>query len=301
MKRPTPADSKKPRGRKRFGRPRLLIVGCGDIGARILARVRDRFRVVATTTTPQRIAQLRALGAVPLVVNLDRRATLSRLRGVAARVVYLAPPPYGARDLRGRRLIAALGTQATRFVYVSTTGVYGDAQGAWLDETARCSPATERAMRRLDAEQQFRFALDASIVRAPGIYAADRLPLERLRERRPALIDHDDVYTNHIHADDLARIALAALFRGRPTRVYNAVDDSALKMGEFFELVAGASNLPRPPRLARDAVRAQLSPSQYSFMTESRRLRNTRIKRELKVRLEFPTVAAALAGRAAAT
>ena len=280
----------------------MLIVGCGDIGARILARVRDRFRVVATTSTPQRVAQLRALGAVPLVVDLDRRATLSRLRGVATRVIVLAPPtPHGVRDLRGRRLIAALGIRTKRFVYVSTTGVYGDAQGAWVAETARCSPATERAMRRLDAEQLLRFALDASVVRAPGIYAADRLPLERLRERRPALIDHDDVYTNHIHADDLARIALAALFRGRPTRVYNAVDDSALKMGEFFDLVAGANDLPRPPRLARDALCGALTPSQYSFMTESRRLRNTRIKRELKVRLKFPTVAAALAWRAAAS
>jgi nucleoside-diphosphate-sugar epimerase len=139
-------------------------------------------------------------------------------------------------------------------------------------------------------------AAGASVLRVPGIYAHDRLPLERLRAGSPALAPDDDVFTNHIHADDLARIAIAALFRGRRGRTYNTVDDSHLKMGDYFDAVADAFELPRPPRLPREQLKAAVSPMMYSFMAESRRLRNDRMKRELRVRLAWPTVAATLAG-----
>lgn len=291
------------RGR-RFGRPRLLIVGCGDIGLRILARLRDRYRVIALTSTPTRVPELRAAGALPIVGDLDAHATLARCAPFAERVIHLAPPPErGRRDPRTRRLIAALAGRSARLVYVSTTGVYGDARGAWLDETAPLAPASDRAFRRADAERALRRAcargaLRVSILRAPGIYdERERLPLQRLRQGLPALAAADDVYTNHIHADDLARIAIAALHRSAPQRVYNAVDDSQLKMGEYFDLVADRFGLPRPPRLPRDELRAAVSPAMYSFMRESRRLRNERIKRELRVRLRHPTVADALAAR----
>jgi nucleoside-diphosphate-sugar epimerase len=121
------------------------------------------------------------------------------------------------------------------------------------------------------------------------------LPLDRLRAGTPALVARDDVYTNHIHADDLARLAIRALFIGARARVYNAVDDSAMKMGDYFDRVADRCRLPRPPRLERAALQAAVSPQQYSFMSESRRLANRRLKRELRVRLRFPTVDAALA------
>lgn len=291
------------RGR-RFGRPRLLIVGCGDIGLRILARLRDRYRVIALTSTPSRVRELRAAGAVPIVGDLDARGALARCAPFGERVIHLAPPPSrGRRDPRTRHLIAALGGQGTRLVYVSTTGVYGDAHGAWLDETARAAPANERAHRRVDAERMLRAAgvrgaLHVSILRAPGIYDAhDRLPLERLRQGLPALAAPDDVHTNHIHADDLARIAIAALHRGAPQRVYNAVDDSDLRMGDYFDLVADHFGLPRPARLPREELKRSVTPTMYSFMSESRRLRNARIKRELRVRLRYPTVADALCAR----
>lgn len=309
MQRETPAAaSRDPRIRRgrRFGRPRLLIVGCGDIGLRILARLRDRYRVIALTSTPARVPTLRAAGALPIVGDLDARASLARIAAFGARVLHLAPPPNrGRRDTRTRHLLAALGSGA-RLVYVCTTGVYGDARGAWLDETARVAPANERAVRRVDAERALRAAgargaLHVSILRTPGIYdGRERLPLERLRRGLPALAPADDVHTNHIHADDLARIAIAALHRGAPQRVYHAVDDSDLKMGEYFDLVADRFGLPRPPRLVRDELKAAVSPTMYSFMSESRRLSNARIKRELRVRLRHPTVADALAGAAAA-
>jgi nucleoside-diphosphate-sugar epimerase len=294
----TPADSeRKPRGRKRFGRPRLLIVGCGDVGLRIVARLRDRFRIIATTASARRVLELRAAGAVPLVVNLDIAHTLARMRAFSSHWIDLVPPAAaGAGDTRTRRLRTACAARAKRAVYVSTTGVYGDRQGVLLDETAHPAPTSERAKRRLAAEALVRAApVHAIVLRAPGIYAANRLPFERLRSATPALRDEDDVYTNHVHAEDLARAAIAALFRGAPTRVYNAVDDTQLKMGEYFDRVADHFRLPRPPRLPRAALQAAVTPAQYSFMSESRRLANQRLKQELRLRLAYPTVDDALA------
>jgi nucleoside-diphosphate-sugar epimerase len=294
---PHTVTARKTASARRLGRPRLLIIGCGDVGLRIVSRVRDRWRVLALTSSASRVPQLRAAGVVPLVGNLDDAASLRRLRSLAPWLIHLAPPPErGRTDPRTRRLANRLRT-VKRAVYISTTGVYGDRGGAWLDETAPPRPASERGTRRLDAERQMR-AIGAAVLRVPGIYAHDRLPLERLRTGAPALRVEDDVFTSHIHADDLARIGLAALLRGRSARVYHAVDDSALKMGEYFDAVADACDLPRPPRLPRESLRAAVSPMMYSFMAESRRLGNARLKKELRVRLRWPTVAHALADRA---
>ena len=291
------SDASGPGAARKLGRPRLLLLGCGDIGLRIVARLHKRFRIVALTSTPQRVPALRAAGVVPLVGDLDRRASLDRLAPFAARTLHLVPPQAdGARDRRTRRLRAALAARPRRFVYVSTSGVYGDAGGAWRDETARLAASTERARRRVDGERVVRAApWHGSVLRVPGIYAHDRLPLDRLQRRLPALTAEDDVYTNHIHAEDLARAVIAALFRGRAGRVYNAVDDSQLRMGEYLDLVAAHAGLPPPPRLPRAAIRAAVSPAMYSFMEESRRLRNQRLRHELRLRLRWPTVDAALA------
>lgn len=290
-----PAGSKQ-RRRRKLGRPRLLIVGCGDVGLRIVARVRDRFRIVALTSSTARINALRAVGTVPIVGDLDDRASLARIRAFGLRMIHLAPPgDAGSRDRRTRSLAYAIGRrEGNRAVYISTTGVYGDAGGRWIDETAPTRPVNERSLRRVDAERTMRAWLRAAVLRVPGIYAHNRLPLERLRQALPALAPADDVYTNHVHAEDLARIAIAALFRGAPARVYNAVDDSELKMGEYFDRVADAYRLPRPPRLPRNELKAAVSPVMYSFMNESKRLGNRRMKNELRVRLTYPTVADAL-------
>jgi len=127
-------------------------------------------------------------------------------------------------------------------------------------------------------------------LRVPGIYAADRLPLARLRDRLPTLLPKDDVQTNHIHADDLARLARAALLRGRGQRTLNVVDDSVLPMGEYLDLVAHWAGLPRPPRVDRETLLATVTPIRASFMSESRQLSNRRMKRELRMRLLYPTV-----------
>jgi len=282
--------------------PRLLIVGCGDVGMRLLPLLRPYFRVFATTSQPSRCAELRALGAVPLVADLDQPATLRRLAGLAAYVVHLAPPPAeGVLDSRTRHLTAILPEHA-RMVYVSTTGVYGDCGGALFDESRPVAPRNARALRRVDAERVLRgwarrAGAQLSILRVPGIYAGDRLPLKRLQAGTPALIEADDVYTNHIHADDLAAIIVRALFRGGANRVYHAVDDSDMKMAAYFDAVADAFQLPRPPRLPRAELQQVVTPALLSFMSESRRLSNGRIKRELGVRLRYATVAQTLPRR----
>jgi nucleoside-diphosphate-sugar epimerase len=273
---------------------------------RLLPLVRDRFRVFAVTSQPSRCDELRAAGAIPIIADLDQPASLARLASLADRIVHLAPPhSEGFKDQRTRNLTAILPDRAT-LVYISTSGVYGDCQGAWIDETRLVRPQNARAKRRVDAEQVLRKWAKRShgrlsILRVPGIYASNRLPMERLRQATPALVPEDDVVTNHIHADDLAHIIFAALFRAAPCRIYHAVDDSNMHMGEYFDAVADAFHIPRPPRLPRAALQQLVSPMLLSFMSESRRLENLRIKSELGVRLRFPNVREALPRIAAGT
>ncbi|MES3024676.1 MAG: SDR family oxidoreductase [Pseudomonadota bacterium] len=302
MKNTSCNDSAVPAARP-FGRPRLLILGCGDVGMRLLPLVRERFRVFAVTSQPERCAELRAAGASPIVADLDDPASLRRLAALARNVVHLAPPQSeGGRDRRTRNLCAIL-PEGARLVYVSTSGVYGDCGGALIDETRTPAPRNARAKRRVDAEQALRsWARRArgrlAILRVPGIYARDRLPLKRLAEGTAALSEADDVFTNHIHADDLAGIIALALFRGLPGRVYHAVDDTEMKMAQYFDTVADAFGLARPPRLPRAELAAAVSPMLLSFMSESRRMANARIKRELGVRLRYPQVGPAVAAMA---
>ncbi|MCM5572227.1 SDR family NAD(P)-dependent oxidoreductase [Burkholderiaceae bacterium FT117] len=335
----------------RLRRPRLLVVGCGDVGMRLLgrlgARIADRqISVVAVTRDPARRAAARGLGARTLAIDLDaplrgpRAGTAGlrpgaapdarRLGGLARWSIHLAPPPdTGEDDPRLGRLIAARGRSVAlarrrfgrnaellplrerlrpplaaglpgRWTLIGTTGVYGDCGGAEVDEARPVAPTTARAKRRVAAERRLRGAVRTglvrgSVLRVPGIYAHDRLPVDRLRRGLPAPVPAEDTYTNHVHAEDLAAIAWLALFRGRPGRTVNAVDDSDLRMGDWFDRVADACGLPRPPRLPRAELARQVSPMMLSFMSESRRLSNRRLKRELRVRLRWPTVDAALA------
>jgi nucleoside-diphosphate-sugar epimerase len=283
----------------------VLLVGCGDVGLRVARQMPARIGVTAVTSSPQRRAGLRAQGIRPLVADLDDPSSLRRLAGLATRVVHLAPPPgEGWTDARTRALVAALRRRAppVALVYGSTSGVYGDCRGEWVSESRPARADTPRARRRVDAERAVRFlgrtaGSRVSILRIPGIYALDRdggTPRGRLLKGTPVLCEADDVFTNHIQADDLARGCLAALWRGRAQRVYNINDDSQLKMGDYFDLAADLFGLPRPPRIARSTAQTELPLMLLSFMSESRRLDNTRMKRELRLRLQYSQVAKGL-------
>jgi len=284
----------------------LLIIGCGDVGLRVVRALGGRLRVLALTSSPARCDALRAAGVRPLVGDLDDPATLGRLAGLADAVLYLAPPPAtGHTDPRLRAVLAALSrrTLPSRVVYASTTGVYGDCQGQWVTETRALNATTDRARRRVDAESHLRAwgratGVPVTALRIPGIYASDREggdPRQRVRRGTPVLAPEDDGYTNHIHADDLARACIAALWRGRPQRAIQVCDDSDMKTGDYYDLVADLSCLARPMRVTRAQAGEHFSAAQWSFLNESRRLSNERMKRELRLRLTRPTIREGLA------
>ncbi len=292
----------------RFRRQRVLIVGCGDVGLRTAGQLgapqSQRVRLMALTSSPERVRLLRACGITPLLGNLDDAHSLKRLSGLAHRVIHLAPPPTdrrgeSERDPRSQNLVRALRlrTPPGVLVYGSTTGVYGDCAGQRVNETRAVRPHTPRAQRRVDAEKWMRFlgrsGVRVSVLRIPGIYATDReggTPRERLLKGTPVLMAKEDVYTNHIHANDLARACAAAMWRGKPQRLVNVCDDTDLKMGDYFDLAADLYGLPKPPRLSRTDANAALPLMLLSFMNESRRLDNTRMKKELKLQLRYPHV-----------
>ena len=298
----------------------ILIAGFGDIGQRVAGQLRvyRQYRLAALVrkTTPllRHPGNAGSRGVQLMRGDLGDIRSLQKLTGLADTVLHFAPPPgTGKSDTHTRNLLAAMsnasrakharpGMLPRRFVYISTTGVYGNCDGEWIDETRRLKPESARAKRRVDAERRLKkwgrlYRVAITILRAPGIYAHDRLPLDRLRRQTPVLIDTDDVYTNHIHADDLAAAVVGAMRQRRPKqfRVFNVVDDSQLRMGEYFDRVADAFGLTRPPRISRAEAEKQIAPTMLSFMRESRRIDNARVKRELKLVLKYPTLASVLA------
>ena len=290
---------------------RILIIGCGDIARRVIPMLTQRYRVYALVRNPGFVETLRKLGAIPLLGDLDDRISLARISGLADVVLHFAPPanpPFilplakggmrGFFDIRTHNLLSMLSQRSrpARLIYISTSGVYGDCAGEQVSETRTVNASSMRGRLRVDAERQIRnwakqCGVNASILRVPGIYAMERLPLARLHAGTPAIVADEDGYSNHIHADDLAHAVLAALRHGNPCRVYHVTDDDEMKMGDYFDAVADGYGLTRAPRLSRLEVQRAVSPMMYSFMNESRRLLNTRMKRELKVKLMYPTIA----------
>jgi nucleoside-diphosphate-sugar epimerase len=266
------------------------------VALRTARLLHPKVRLYGLTRRVEDVAKLRAHGIVPIIGDLDRLRSLDRLRASPFAVLHFAPPPSDGRDdSRTQRLIATL-TRARsipqRFVYISTSGVYGDCAGAHVTETRPRHAGTPRSRRRVAAEDRLRdwakrYGVALAILRAPGIYAETRLPLDRIRQGTPVLAPDDDVFTNHIHAEDLARATVAALFRAKPNRAYNVTDDAEMKMGGWFDAVADAFQLPRPPRVSWEEAEQRIAPLLLSFMHESRRLSNARMKRELRVRLRY--------------
>jgi nucleoside-diphosphate-sugar epimerase len=297
----------------------ILIAGFGDIGKRVAKKLRSsrHYRVTALirkksvfSSDPTKVRQPN----VQMVHgDLGDPGSLRKITGLADTILHFAPPPgTGQSDTHTRNLLAALsnrgrdrgarpGMLPRRIVYISTTGVYGNCDGAWIDETRPVRPESARAKRRVDAEHRLRkwgrlHHVAVTILRAPGIYARDRLPLDRLKLRTPVLIEADDVFSNHIHADDLATAAINAMRQRWPKhfRVFNVIDDSQMRMGDYFDQVADAFGIRRPPRISRQHAEAEIAPVLLSFMRESRRIGNARVKRELKLALKYPTLASAL-------
>lgn len=278
----------------------IFIIGCGDIGLRVARLWQARgIAVQALARSAESAARLSAAGITPVTGDLDDSISLATLPINGATVYYFAPPPgQGETDPRMRAFVAA-GLRPARVVYISTSGVYGDRDGAWVDEDTPPAPATDRARRRLDAETVLRTwgretGVRVNILRVGGIYGPGRWPLERLRAGTPVLHEEECGYTNRIHADDLAAICVAAAERGGADRIYNVSDGSNGTMTQYFYAVADRFGLPRPPALTLAQAMQQLSPAMLSYLTESRRMDNRRLLSELGVTLRYPDLASGL-------
>lgn len=278
--------------------PPVLIVGCGDVGLRVALRLRaQQVPVLGVVRRPDAAQALAQAGIKPLLHDLDGHAPLPD----AAQVFWFAPPPAQGRSdplLRAWLATPRRGA-ARRIVYISTSGVYGDCQGRWIDEDEPLKPQTERAHRRVDAEQALLAHAQAHgdaviLLRVPGIYGPGRLPVERLRQNLPVVEDAPDAdarhWTNRIHADDLATAACAAMQRGAPGRAYNIADGHPSTMADYFTRCARLLGLPDPPRVPLAEARRRLSPALMSFLDESKRLRNRRMRDELGVVLRYPSL-----------
>ena len=276
-----------------------FIIGCGYVGRRVAAALHQRGEpVTGIVRTADSAKAVAALGAEPLQLDLEHDA-LDELRCAGECVFHFAPPPGpGPADPAMARLLEAFDRvgHPRRLVYISTTGVYGDCAGAWVDETWPAKPLAERALRRWDAEQQLRrWSSDSGaelvILRVAGIYACDRLPLARIREAQPVVSIDEAPWSNRIHIDDLVAVCLAAMERAPAGALYNVCDGSPSTMTDYFCRVADAAGLPRPPQIPLADAPGRVSAGMLSYLRESRRLSNRRMCDDLGVRLRFPTLA----------
>jgi len=281
----------------------VLIVGCGYIGRRVAGLLRaENYPVTGCVRSKESAAELERSGIQTVTVDLDQPVAKSVWAHGFDAVFYFAPPPaQGERDPRVQVFLQALDVEAPprRIVYISTSAVYGDCQGAWISESQAANPATARGHRRLDAEQRLAAWCNDHdtqwiVLRVPGIYGPGKLPLARLRKGIPVLREQDSPYTNRIHADDLSRICVAAMKSPHANTVYNVSDGHPGNMADYFFRVADAAGLPRPPTVSREEAQRVLSAGMLSFLKDSRRMGNSKMLDELAVTLQYPDLAAGL-------
>lgn len=279
-------------------------MGFGDIGSRVAKHYTEQGQVV---TAVCRKAPTQA-NTRHLAVDLDDpqsglQAALAQ--GASTDVFWFAPPQKaGVIDKRIQTFCNHLRTgQIRRFVYISTTAVYGDCEGRWIDEDEPLKPGTDRGKRRQDAEQRLQIAakehnFELAILRVPGIYGPGRWPLARLKKGLPVLKEEESPYTNRIHQDDLANICIAAmnkaLVKAGEWRAYNCSDGQPSTMTDYFNRIADAFDVPRPPQLARAEAERQLTAGMLSFMNESKRLNSNRVWSELQINPNYSSLAEAL-------
>jgi len=284
------------------GRPYLLIAGCGYVGQRLAARLRDRFEVTALVRSSENAAALERQGLKTVVIDLDRVRAGAQLpeRLDQKAIVYLAPPPpTGESDLRLDRFLQLAIVPPKTFLYMSTTGVYGNTGGALVDESTPVRPLTDRARRRISAEEMTRVWCNERhvrrvVLRVPGIYGPGRLPLERLQRSEPVLCAEDAGISNRIHVDDLVTACEAAIDNDEARGVYNVTDGHSISATAFIDLVAKLAGLPPPPRVSMEEAQLTFSAERLSFINESRRVGNDRMLKHLGVRLKYADLEAGI-------
>ena len=281
----------------------ILIIGCGDIGRRVARlALAENTAVSGVVRSTESAAELEKQGIRPIVASLDDPATLKELPTRGATLFYLAPPPGGGTtDPRARNFCDAIppGEEPRKVIYMSTSGVYGDSGGELVTEETPPNPQTTRGKRRLDAENVFRewgaaHGVAVVILRVTGIYGPGRLPVSQLESGQPVLDERLAPLTNRIHAADLARVCLAAAARGEDGDVFNVSDGHPTTMTHYFNAVADLLGYPRPRQVSLEEARQVMSPLMLSYMSESRRLDNSRMLSKLGIELRYPDLEAGL-------
>ena len=281
----------------------VVIVGCGDIGTQVANHyLHNHESVEALVRSEASRERLISQGISAHRVDLSQKP-VELPDTTECRLYYFAPPPReGVEDTHTRNLVAGLKSaqqHPARIVYISTTGVYGDCQGRWIDENTPVNPQVDRARRRYDAEQQLleygnSHGVDIIILRVAGIYGPGKLPLKRIQEGHPVVRSDDSPFTNRIHSSDLVKIAVAAMQRGEHGAIYHACDGHPGTMAEYFSAVAQKAGLPSPPEISLQEAKDKLSPGMMSYMRESRRLSNEKTLKELGITLDYPTLESGL-------
>lgn len=270
----------------------LLSVGHGYSARAFAASLPEGWRVRATARTPERAAELRAAGAEP--VSWEDDVALADA-AASAEAVLVSVPPRATGDIVLPRIGGALAasTRLRWLGYLSATGVYGDRQGGWVDETAARAPVTERGHWRVLAEDAWcATGLPVHVFRLAGIYGPGRSALDRIREGRAQRVMKPGQVFSRIHVDDIAAVLRRSLERPRPGRAYNVADDLPAPPQDVLTFAAGLLGLPPPPEVPFDT--ADLSPMARSFYSESKRIANRRIREELGVDLAYPDYRAGL-------
>lgn len=286
------------------GGPRCLIVGCGYVGTRLAQRLATDHEVLAVVRSAASADALRARHIDVRQMDFDARdvdrALLPEL-AMGSAVFYLAPPAeQDASDPRLARFLRALGHAIPAvFIYMSTTGVYGDTAGGIVTEGAELAPSNDRSRRRVAAERSTIEWCAARrvrhvILRVPGIYGPDRLPLERLHRGEPVLRPEDAGPGNRIHVDDLVSACVAAL-ACRASGAFNVTDGDHASTSEYFIATARLAGLPEPQLVARAEAQSRISPGMLSYLGETRRVDNTRMREVLRVHLQYPDMRAGIA------
>ena len=279
----------------------VVIVGFGDIGRKVASLLPTEIDLLTFS---------RSTADKPgpdswKCYNLDLDDDSSKLPVIkpSALIYYFVPPPgNGEIDTRAQKFLSSLearNIKPSRVVIISTSGVYGDRKGACVSEDDVPNPQTDRARRRLDMERKFKYwctKYESSLIvlRVGGIYGPGRLPIKRIKDSVPVLCERLAPRTNRIHAGDLAKICIASLNVNHKYRVYNVSDGQEANMTEYFNTIADYFDLPRPPQISWDDAKQILSPTMISYLRESRYMDTTRMREELDIELDYPSLSTGL-------
>jgi nucleoside-diphosphate-sugar epimerase len=274
-----------------------IIAGCGYIGQRLAQSLNEKQNTVfGLAKSNETLTNIKSLGTQPVKIDLDSEYTLNQSVFHHYCLYYFAPPPAtGETDNRINAFLNKLPSTPEKIVLISTTGVYGDNQGNWVSEESQTNPTVPRAMRRCNAEKVLTSwcqsnNVDYIILRVSGIYSSDRLPIERIQQKKPVICEQESPFSNRIHAEDLVNICRIAMQSNIKNEIFNCSDGNPTTMFDYFNQVAEKHNLPKPPVINLQEGQAQLSAGMMSYMNESRKVNSNKLRDVLGYEIKFKTL-----------